>query len=103
MQEDMNQDFLEGRDEDGNILSVRVERYFFFNGEEYVLLKPADEQEKETSDLYVMQVEVVVDEDGEEWEEFVPVSSELMDDLIRVAATDFREDEELIGLEDEQP
>ncbi len=100
MQDD-RQDILEGRDEDGNTLSLRVDRYFFFNGEEYVLLRPADADSDNPDTLYVMQVTVTKDADGEEWEDFVPVEPELMQDLIRVAGTDYREDEEIIESEDE--
>lgn len=102
MQDDRGNDILEGKDEDGNTLSLHVDRYFYYNGEEYVLLKPVDAAVTGNPSLYVMQVLVTKDEDGDEWEEFVPVEPELMDDLIRVAGTDYREDEELLEIEDEQ-
>ena len=40
--EDMeDQDFIEGVDEDGNKVLLQVVRYFFYNGEEYVVLGDA--------------------------------------------------------------
>ncbi len=98
--EDVN-DIIEGKDEDGNTLTLRVDRYFYYNGDEYVLLKPVDADQTGDASLYVMEVLVTRDDEGEEWEEFLPVEPALMEDLIRVAGTDYREDEELLETEDE--
>ena len=38
MSEEERLDIVEGVDEEGNRLILRVNRYFFYNGEEYVLL-----------------------------------------------------------------
>lgn len=102
MQDGFEDDILQGKDEDGNVLSLRVDRYFFYNGEEFVLLKPVVADQTADQALYVMQVVVSRDADGEEWEEFTPVDAEMVDDLIRVASTNYSEDEELLGIEDEQ-
>ena len=89
MSEEERLDIVEGTDEDGNRLLLTVEKYFFYNGDEYVLLKeyqeeapPALDPDKET--LYVMRVAVSKDEDGEEIEDFEPVDEELAQRLIPV-------------------
>lgn len=90
-------DVIEGMDADGNRLMLSVEKYFFYNGEEYVLLRalhdgPVSEQEDA---LYVMKVEVSEDEDGEQVEDFLPVEEELMESLIQAVSIRYTEDEEL--------
>ena len=106
-------DFIEGIDEDGNNVLLEVVRYFFYNGEEYVVLGDAhddgdtecdcehchpedgDDEEEEAVNLYIMKV-VEGEEDGEEIEEFVPVEDEdLLEKLIEVVQADFEADEEL--------
>ncbi len=89
-------DIIEGEDEEGNSMLLKVERYFYYNGEEYVLLRQID-SEDETDDagddrLYVMLVQVSKDEDGEEVEDFVPVEDALMQALIQAARTVFIDD-----------
>ena len=95
------QDLIEGVDEDGNTVLLEVVRYFFYNGEEYVVLGDAhvDEDESEDSDeeedvnLYIMKV-VEKEEDGEEMEEFLAVEDEdLLEKLIEVVQADFEADE----------
>ena len=99
--EDELQDLIEGVDEDGNTVLLEVVRYFFYNGEEYVVLGDAhvDEDESEDSDeedavnLYIMKV-VEKEEDGEELEEFLAVEDEdLLEKLIEVVQADFEADE----------
>ena len=91
-------DIIEGEDEEGNPMLLKVERYFYYNGEEYVLLRQIDSEEDEGVDdssddrLYVMLVQVSEDEDGEEVEDFVPVEDELMEALIKAARTVFIDD-----------
>ncbi len=94
------QDLIEGVDEDGNTVMLEVVRYFFYNGEEYVVLGDAqtDEDEAEGDDeeevnLYIMKV-VEKEEDGEELEEFLAVEDEdLLEKLIEVVQADFEADE----------
>jgi hypothetical protein len=95
------QDLIEGVDEDGNTVMLEVVRYFFYNGEEYVVLGDAhvDEDDSEDSDeeeavnLYIMKV-VEKEEDGEELEEFLAVEDEdLLEKLIEVVQADFEADE----------
>ena len=98
MSEDERLDIVEGIDEDGNRLLLRVNRYFYYNGEEYVLLSDDIEDEKDDLDdvtFFVMKVSVSTDEDGEEIEEFEPVEQELMDALIEVVKTNFEDDSEI--------
>lgn len=104
------QDLIEGIDEDGNPVLLEVVRYFFYNGEEYVVLGDAheggcdceecehedhdhEEDEEEAVNLYIMKV-VEKEEDGEEIEEFLPVEDEdLLEKLIEVVQADFEADE----------
>ncbi len=107
-----DQDLIEGVDEDGNKVLLQVVRYFFYNGDEYVVLGDAqqggecscgcetcehsceDDDEDEAVNLYIMKV-VESEEDGEETEEFVPVEDEaLLEKLIEVVQTDFDNDED---------
>ena len=106
--EDETRDLIEGVDEDGNNVLLEVVRYFFYNGEEYVVLGEAhdgecdcgcehcDHHEEEGAvNLYIMKV-VESEEDGEEIEEFLPVEDEdLLEKLIEVVQADFEADEEL--------
>lgn len=105
------QDLIEGVDEDGNTVLLEVVRYFFYNGEEYVVLGEAHEgdcdceecehcshdheedEEEEAINLFIMKV-VEKEEDGEEIEEFLPVDDEdLLEKLIEVVQADFEADE----------
>lgn len=101
-------DLIEGVDEDGNSVLLEVVRYFFYNGEEYVVLGDAHEgecdcdecehchpdgDEEEAVNLYIMKV-VESEEDGEDMEEFLPVEDEaLLEKLIEVVRADFESDE----------
>ena len=88
MSEDERLDIIEGIDEDGNRLLLTVEKYFFYNGEEYVLLRQVEEEaqpaDPDRQTLFVMRVAVSTDEDGEEIEDFEPVDEELAQRLIPV-------------------
>ena len=106
--EDETRDLIEGVDEDGNNVLLEVVRYFFYNGEEYVVLGEAHDggcdgdcghcvppHEEEAVNLYIMKV-VESEEDGEEIEEFLPLEDEdLLEKLIEVVQADFEADEEL--------
>lgn len=90
-------DVIEGTDEDGNRLMLSVEKYFFYNGEEYVLLRALRDEPDESEDgtLYVMKVEVSKDESGEEVEDFLPVEEELMDNLIQAVSIRYNDEDEI--------
>lgn len=107
--EEEPRDLIEGVDEDGNNVLLEVVRYFFYNGEEYVVLGDAHEsdcdcecehcegcaaEDEEAVNLYIMKV-VETEEDGEEMETFEPVEDEdLLEKLIDVVQADFEADEE---------
>ena len=93
--EDETRDLIEGVDEDGNNVLLEVVRYFFYNGEEYVVLGEAHDgecdcecehcdhhEEEEAVNLYIMKVVESEDED-------------LLEKLIEVVQADFEADEEL--------
>ena len=96
---------LKAVDEDGNTILLEVIRYFFYNGEEYVILGDVQEADSDhdhcdcghedcqevTMELYVMKV--VPSEEDDDTEEFVPVEDQdLLEQLIRVAEATFDED-----------
>ena len=110
--EDQEPDLIEGTDEEGNKVLLQVMEYFFYNGEEYVVLGDVEEDgdtpescdceachghecghEHEVS-LYIMKVITSTEDNGDEVEEFVPVDEDLMDKLIQVVQTNFSEDED---------
>ncbi len=96
MSEQDFKDIIELEGEDGSVLQLCVERYFFYNGEEYVLLSDnCGDHEGETEiSHFVMRVQPLTAEDGEEMEEFVPVEEELMEQLIQVIEATFEEESE---------
>ena len=118
--EDDQLDIVEGTDEEGNKVLLQVMEYFFYNGEEYVVLGAAEESDEEAceecdceacgheegheheTDLYIMKVLTSTDDSGEEVEEFVPVDEDLMDKLIQVVQTNFSEDDDEEDPEDEE-
>ena len=83
-------DLVEMEDDEGGTVTLRVERYFFYNGDEYVLLNDDIEGNKPDSEIsrYVMKVVPLPDE-GEDMEEFVPVEDELMERLVKAARVTF--------------
>lgn len=93
---DLEKDIIELEGENGESIRLCVERYFFYNGDEYVLLSDdcGDAAENEEISRYVMKVQPLESEDGEEMEEFVPVEEELMEQLIQVVEATFDSDEE---------
>lgn len=91
---EFERDIVEMEGEDGAVLKLCVERYFYYNGEEYVLLSDdVEENNVEEVSHYVMKV-VPVPEEGEDMEEFVPVEDDLMDKLVEAAETVYLEDED---------
>lgn len=105
--EEETRDLVELTDEDGNSVLTEVVRYFFYNGEEYVVLGEVHEDdcdceacehcdhdhEEEAVNVFIMKV-VETEEDGEEMEEFLPVDDEdLLEKLIEVVEADFEADE----------
>ena len=89
-------DIVTLEDENGGELSLRVERYFYYNGEEYVILSADLEGTQADPDRYVMRVTPV--EGEEDLEEFTPIEDEELEQrLIQAAETVL----DTTGLEDE--
>ena len=102
------EDLIEGVDEDGNKVLLQVVRYFFYNGDEYVVLGDAQSEDdcgcgceecehscedEEAVNLYIMKV---VENEQEDTEEFVPVEDEaLLEKLIEVVQADFDKEDDL--------
>ena len=85
--QELDLDIVELEDDEGGTVQLRVERYFYYNGDEYVLLSDDLTGEKgEDAARYVMKVQPLPDE-GEDMEEFIPVDDDLMDRLIEAAQT----------------
>ena len=94
-EKDFEADLVELEDDEGGKVTLRVERYFFYNGDEYVLLTDDLDGSAEEKNVtrYVMKVQPLPEE-GEDMEEFVPVEEELMDRLIKAAQVTFRGDDD---------
>lgn len=104
--DEMNQepDLIEMTDDEGNTIVMQVVDYFFYNGEEYVILSDTvdedegDEDEDADAEIncYIMHVINSVDEaTGEELEEFEPVeNAELEARLIEIATSQLNDEEE---------
>ncbi len=90
---EFEKDIVEMEGEDGAVLKLCVERYFYYNGEEYVLLSDdVEENNVEEVSHYVMKV--VPDEEEEGMEDFVPVDDDLMDKLVDAAMAVFEDEDE---------
>ena len=93
-------DLIEMTDDEGNTITMQVLDYFFYNGDEYVILTDdlsdeEDEDAPEGIDCYVMKVNTSTDENGEEMEEFVPIDDpELESKLIEIASSRLNEEDE---------
>lgn len=101
-EEDMNQepDLIEITDEDGNVYQMEIIDYFFYNGQEYAIIADYDEEDEKSDynegvDCFIMRVNSVTNEDGEELDEFVPIEDEELENrLIAVAHQRLTDDEE---------
>ena len=79
-------DLITLEQEDGTQLTLRVERYFYYNGDEYVILSSDLSGGQPDPDRYVMRVDAV--EGEEDMEEFTPIEDEELEErLIRTAET----------------
>ena len=100
MDQDMEKDLIELTDEDGNTGMFEVLDYFFYNGQEYALVgdyveDAEDSEEDQEIGCFVMRIDTVTDENGEELEEFNPIEDpELEDRLFEIATTNLSDDEE---------
>lgn len=91
-------DIVEIIDEDGGEHFLQVEKYFYYNGEEYVLLREVQDDagtpEQGDARLRVMRVEVTEDQDGEEVEDFVPVEDQFETALIQSVSIHYQPPQE---------
>ena len=95
MAENNDMDIIELETDDGETIQLCVEKYFFYNGDEYVLLSDRCTAGKDGEiSRYVMKVQPLSDEEDEDMEEFVPVDDELTEKLIRVVETTFDEEQD---------
>ena len=82
-------ELVELEDSEGQPVTLRVVRYFFYNGDEYVLLSDdIDGTAAGETSSYVMKVEPVDGED-DDIVDFVPVDDALSETLIKAAQTVF--------------
>lgn len=97
---DQEADIIEMTDDEGNTILMEVIDYFFYNGEEYVILSDVIDEENEDDlpeeiDCYIMKVVTSTDEDGEELESFEPIEdAELEAKLIEIANNQMNGDDE---------
>ena len=95
MADNEEMDIIELETDDGETIQLCVEKYFFYNGDEYVLLSDrCTAGEGEEISRYVIKVQPLADEEDEDMEEFVPVDDELTEKLIRVVETTFDEEQD---------
>ncbi|MHC1786766.1 MAG: hypothetical protein AB9880_06875 [Christensenellales bacterium] len=101
MSEDMRPDIIEASDEAGDTRFLKVEKYFYFNGEEYVLLQEVANVEGDAAQgeahQHVMRVQLSQDEAGEEMEDLLPIEEGLMQRLIQTIQINYapaQEDED---------
>lgn len=92
-------DIIEMTDDEGNTILMEVVDYFFYNGEEYVILSDTVDEESdedaEEIDCYIMKVITSTDENGEELESFEPIEDEELEaKLIEIANNQLNADDE---------
>ncbi len=100
--EEQEPDLLEVTDDEGNVMLMQIVDYFFYNGQEYAIVADYDTEEEAEEmppadgvDCFVMQVNSFTDENGEEFDEFVPIEDEELENrLITVARGYLESDQE---------
>lgn len=91
---DLDRDIIEMSDDKGNTISFEIEQYFFYNGDQFALLRELNrEGEPLPGDdaAYIVRVDSMEDEAGESLEEFSPVDEEegrALLDLLRAERVD---------------
>ena len=98
MDQEMERDLIELTDEDGNTDTFEILDYFFYNGQEYALVgeyvEEPDPENPEDIGCFVMKVDTVTDENGEELDEFNPIEDDALEErLFEIATTRLEEDE----------
>lgn len=96
--QEMDEDLVVFETDDGEEVTFVIEDYFFYNGDEYAILTEYDTENdvvKADEGSIVCKVEEVTDENGEEFDDFVPVTDDdLAEKLIGIANAQLAEDEE---------
>lgn len=93
---DMQEDYILGEDEDGNEVQLKLVHTFFYQGEEYGVLTDATEEDEEEDEIgcFIMKIVPAKDEDGEEYEDFLPIEDEALEEkLMDIANTQLNEEE----------
>lgn len=105
---DDERDLIDFEDDEGNVVTLEVTDYFFYEGEEYALLTDPEEEDSENCEgceeedcgdceyarnVYVMKV-VPVGDDEEEFVEVDEALAQTLVDLIQSGAFDEDGDEE---------
>ena len=99
-EDEQDLDIIEMTDDEGNTILMQVLDYFYYNGEEYVILSDYVEEGDEADvpeqiDCYIMKVVTSTDENGEELESFEPIEDlDLENKLIEIASNQMNDDEE---------
>lgn len=89
---DANEDYIEFVDEEENSVYLQVIRYFYYNGEEYVVLgvDPTTNSNEDTTakdEIYIMKVVLEEGDSDVKLETFEPIENEvLLNNLIRIAS-----------------
>ena len=89
--DEMERDLIEMTDDEGNTILMEVIDYFFYNGEEYVILTDTipenDDDDPEELNCYVMKVNTEKDpESGEELETFEPITDAALEERVMAVA-----------------
>jgi len=91
----MNEDLVFFESDDGGEYAFSLVRSFFYNGNEYALMREVNGEDQEEEDQDYIICEIVPGEENEEDEEFIPVEDEeLADRLFEIATTNMNEDDD---------
>ena len=92
MTEDNELDIVEMEDDEGGKFQLRVARYFYYNGEEYVVL--TDDVDNPQDDLSKVELAImrVVEDEEEDMETFEPIENSLAEALEPIVRANFAEE-----------
>ena len=96
----MEPDLIDITDDEGHTETMQIIDYFFYNGQEYAIIGDYDPdmpaaEDIDSVDCFIMKVNTITDEHGEEFDEFEPIEDEDLENrLIAIASQRLNEDEE---------
>ena len=91
MAENEELDIVEMEDDEGGTYKLRVARYFYYNGDEYVVLTDdVDDPQDDLSEVDLIIMRVTEDEE-EDMETFEPIDDALAESLEPVVRSTFAE------------